>query len=478
MTFDEYMLQPDAERIMLIEFTRNDARNTRYFLSDSFYTTEPTDADPNVLYSATVSGQGLPQLRRQLNDLFSGNASTGFGTIEFAIREADFVKTGPDEKGVETMVLPRGTAVKVELVAPRSMYPRSDSILLLQGKVARTGGDSDGRFTVEITDGSNDFKQRELIVDQFPLGFGQVYNASPFPIDPATRTYAVHDGPIQAIDAVYDDGVQLGPFQYTVDLANGQFSLLLASAGIITVDFRGDNTGGYSASTEGVINRLLSRVGNTYATSFDVGLPTGAIGYYIQGTTTIGQALDELTEGFSGYWLVDRDATLKFGMYPLPSGLPSVVYTEDDLGLEGKVDYRDDDYLFSSVRYTYRPNWTPNQFTRIGASAAQADFARREALEGSVVDGAPIAEYEYYPSPVLKTYFVNISDAQTAANRILNLYRQPRIRLETTVPFNEALTIGQQVELNFSGATYFGAIVSVTDILDGNYPVQSIEVIS
>lgn len=478
MTFEEYMQQPNAERIMLIEFSRTDARATRYFLSDGFYISEPTDTDPNVIYTPSVAGQGLPELRRQLNDLFSGNASTGFGTIEFALREADFLKTGPAEKGVETMVLPRGTSVKVELVAPRNLFPRSDSILLLQGKVARTGGDSDDRYTVEITDGSNDFKRKELVVEEFPLGFGQIYNASPFPIEPSTRTYAVHDGPIQSIDAIYDDGVALSPAQYSVDLANGQFSLSVANTGIITVDFKGDSTGGYLASTEGIIEKMLARVGNTYTTEFDAAIPSGAIGYYIQSTTTIGQALDELSQSVAGYWLIDRDAVMRFGLYPLPSGLPTLVFTEDELALDGKVDYRDDDFLFSSVRYTYRQNWTPNQFTRLGATAAQADFARRESLEGSVVDGAPIAEYEYYPSPTLKTYFVNNADAQISATRILDLYKQPRIRLSTAIPFTEALRIGQQVELVFSGNSYFGSVLSVTDVLDGTYPVQQIEVIS
>jgi hypothetical protein len=237
-------------------------------------------------------------------------------------------------------------------------------------------------------------------------------------------------------------------------------------------------TGGYSATSEAVIEKMLARVGNTYTTDFSASLPTGDIGYYIQTTTTIGQALDEITQAFAGYWLIDRDATMSFNLYPIPSGSPDYVFTESELGLGGRVTYRDDDFLFSSVRYTYRQNWTPNQFTRLGATATQADFARREFLEGSVVDGAPIAEYEYYPSPTLKTYFVENGDAQISATRILNLYKQPRQRLETTIPFTDALRIGQTVELNFSGATYLGAVTSVVDVLDGNYPVQNIEVIA
>lgn len=475
MTFDEYLQQPEARRVLLVEIQRRDAVQTRYYLSDDFYITEPSDTPANLDYSPIIGGRGLPGLRRILNDIFTGNASTGFGTLELTNDVATYTDTMG--RGEATLTIPKGASVSVQVVAPRSEFPRNQFLNLLVGKTARTGFTSDGFFSVELVDGSDELAAMELEVEAFPLAFGYCFNVLPFLIDPAARRYAVHDGAIEAITAVYDDGVMLAPAQYTVNLSTGQFTLANAPQGVVTADVKGDKTGGvYASSTQQVIDRILTRLGVTVPRTFAPTIPTGEIGYFVESTQTLGQTLNDLTQAFAGYWLLDRLGVLEFAQYPIPTGVPSIIFTEQEI--IGEIESTQADELFNSVRYQYRRNYTPNQSVRPGASAAQADFARREAFEGQAVAGGLNPEFVYTPSPLLVTFFVNQGDAQTVANRILDLHKVPRNRMSLSVPFTETLEIGSLIEIEFFGQTYQASVTGVTDVFDGTYPVQEIEVIA
>jgi hypothetical protein len=89
-----------------------------------------------------------------------------------------------------------------------------------------------------------------------PLSFGKVFNARPKLIDAGALTYKFHDSAVSSI-VVRDNGVVLtgGGVGYTADLANGEFSLVSAPAGQITLDISEVNV-----EPEEIIREICKRV--------------------------------------------------------------------------------------------------------------------------------------------------------------------------------------------------------------------------
>lgn len=473
ISIDEYFQIPEAQRILLVEVQRNDAASTRYYMSDSPYVTEPSDTPANLSFAAAIGGAGLPELRRTLNDPFSGAASVGFGSITLV--ESLVTYTDNVGRGEATPILPRGAVVYMKIAAPRVIFPYSDAINLAVGKVARTGGDSDGTMTFEVTDGSETFKTKTVEISEFPLCFGFCRNVTPNLINPASLIYAVHDGPIQGITAVYDQGVALGVGQYTVNLATGQFTLNQSPVGVITADVQGAKPSGtWLQTTESICRELITRAGITLIQTY-TDIPANLVGLYITENKQLGELLNTLLVGCAAYWIVDPDGKFTAQLYPIPTLNAGPIFTEMDL--IDLVSFQDEDRLYSKINFTYRTNWTQYQ-SLDGATSGQAEFSNKNYLEASVVDGAPIAEYSYQDSPKLETLFDDLGAAQATANRLLTLYRQPRKIVSATVPFTQTLRLAQSVQIVFGSYHFHCSVIGLSDVFDGQYPTQKLELLA
>src|SRR5690606_16385768 len=93
-----------------------------------------------------------------------------------------------------------------------------------------------------------------------PLCYGRVLNVTPVFVNSSNLAYQAHDGPVEDIDQVYDNGVVLvfdtdktgSEFdsytvpsgKYATDISRGLFKLGSLPAGMITCDVYGDKTGG------------------------------------------------------------------------------------------------------------------------------------------------------------------------------------------------------------------------------------------
>jgi hypothetical protein len=468
----DYFAREDAERVLLLHIQRSDAPATCYRISDAPYATVAGDTPANVLYSPIIGGSGMPELRRTLNDPFEGGASTSFGQITFTSPEANYT-TGAGAQGTAVMVLPRGAVITAKVAAPREMFPLADALTLAIGKLNRASGSSEGELSVEIIDRSEFIAKQPINIDpeQGPRCFGYVRNFEAMQLSAADLLYAVNAGPIESIEAVYDDGVLLDPTDWTADLAAGRFTLTGSAVGKISADVKGAKFGGvWAASTQAILAGLLAEAGVTIAQSYD--LPTGTVGYAVTSHTTLGEVFNALTRGCAGYWLVNRLDTFVAAQYPLPVGGDE--FTEAQLLSE--VQRSVVDRLISKVNFAYRKNWTKYK-AKDGATDAQSTFAAGDGLTDSV-SITPAAEYVYDPAPDFITYFDQLSDAQGVAERLLDLYGVERQELTAVVPYRSALDIGSSVTLTFDGASYDCAVTSVVDVFDGNFPVQRITVIA
>ena len=472
-TIAEYFQQLDARRIVLLHIARSDANATTYRISSHPYATESTDTPASTLYSPILAE--LPEFRRTLNEIWDGGASTGFGTVTLIDDQAAYTNSVP-ASGFATMTLPRGAVVTVKMAAPRYLYPLSDAVTLAVGRVNRVGGDSDDRRTIEIVDQTKTIAAAPITVTPSvgPLTYGECYHITPVLTDPGTLKYAVHDGAVQSIDAVYDDGV---PVTFTATASAGTFTLALAPVGKVTADVKGakptiSGTPTYVTSTQAIMEQLISRAGVTgLSTSFS--LPSDTIGYHIPASTTLGQCLTDLAGGCAGYWLINRTGTLVVAQYPLPaSGGTTFPYTV----IIDQVTWTEWDRLHNPVRYLYKPNWSPGLQAKPAATTAVANFLAGQGEVGSV-SITPAAETTYTESPIFPTYFAGNSAAQTVAERLRTLYSVPRKLMECTLPYSETLSIGSTLTLSFNGTSYDGAVIAVADVFGEGPPVQRLTVL-
>jgi hypothetical protein len=193
-----------------------------------------------------------------------------------------------------------------------------------------------------------------------PVCYGECKNVSPVLVDSGTRTYAFHDGAVQAVDAVYDSGV---PYVgYTVNLGAGTISLTGADlTGLLTLDVKGSKTGGvYVNTTADIVTRLVEERAGFSSGNIDAGSVAalnadapGVVGLYVSSdSTTILQSLDELLNGAGGYYAIDRAGKLFMAQFKLPAGSP-VVTLDDDEMVEAKIALKTRLLPLKSVRVGY-----------------------------------------------------------------------------------------------------------------------------
>lgn len=109
------------------------------------------------------------------------------------------------------------------------------------------------------TDGGADLKNKPK-----PLCYGQALNVPAVIVDATNKIYQVNDGPVSDITAVYEGGNALTlTTDYTVDVANGRFTLLSSPARQITADVKGGTSSGTYVTTAADIARriLIDRCG-------------------------------------------------------------------------------------------------------------------------------------------------------------------------------------------------------------------------
>ena len=159
-----------------------------------------------------------------------------------------------------------------------------------------------------------------------PLAFGMVRNAEPIITDQTNLVMQVHERSIYSFAAVYDRGVLL-----TIDGADsadyaellawtpvagkykaykglGMIRLGSAPVGPVTVDFLGDNTGGYVDTAGTIIQRIVAwkagsvpPVDTTAFSTVETARPWVCGLYFRDGGSTMNEAVDRLA-GSIGAW--------------------------------------------------------------------------------------------------------------------------------------------------------------------------------
>lgn len=206
---------------------------TTRFLSNKGYVTKPTDTPASVVYSPYITG-GV-QFTETLS-IDGNSASLSFGDIELDNLSGD------RDSWLDDIWANRSIKVFIGDVS----WPRADFRQIFDGIVV--GIDSKSRSKINLKLGDKMQRLNNPIIEDLlggstankdryiPVCFGEVHNVSPLLVDPTTNVYQVHNGPIEDIIEVRDNGV---PVAFTKSLATGRFTLSAQPAGTVTASVQG-----------------------------------------------------------------------------------------------------------------------------------------------------------------------------------------------------------------------------------------------
>jgi hypothetical protein len=436
---------------------------TRY-MSNLGYVSTPSDTPASTAYDDIVVS--VPAIRSAMADVFRGRSLVSFGDI-------DIDNSGG---GLDSWLLDKWDGRPVLMYLGDPSWPKADFRLVFSGVVADIKARDNATLTLSIRD-----RQRLLDVPALttlvggtdstkdmrrPVCYGQCFRVRPLLIDSAARKYAVHDGQINSIDAVYDGGVAIAT--YTADLTLGEITLTAALTGELTVDLKGSKTGGtYVNKTADVMQRLITDrtqlvagdIDSTAVTALNTAVP-GAVGLYIdRDDATVLQALDLLVGGCGAYYAVDRSGKITCGQFDVGSGTPVVTLVDDDV-VEAGVALTNRMLPFKSLRVGYARFWSTNT---VGA-AALTEAARQRMAQQFLVAKATntlTGHLMALDDDVRESCFVSSGDATTEVTRLATLWGQIR-RVFRITGFLAAqqVKLGDTVALDFARYGLTGGVLA------------------
>lgn len=433
------------------------------------YATEPTDTPRSQPF-----GGRLQKFSFQRSILQSDIGQFTTGTGQIVIKNSDgfydqlsqvySIDGQPITIKLGRRDAPFDDAVLVAKLTAKGWAPDSDNIVIdledfsyklgvpMQSNVYGGTGDADG--------GADIAGKRK------PLAFGILLNISPVFLVPSLLIYQLHDGPVQSIDAVYDEAASLtnagdvanyaalvaasvSAGTYKTCIAAGLFKLGSAANGQVTADVHGDNSAGFIITTADIVrwairNRTsLNDPADLAASSFsDLNTQQPAqIGYYLSSDDdmTVATFVQTLMAGIGGWGGHRLDGTFEVRIFEAPSGNAVASFTRDDmLDPDIQKEALPDAYNPPPYRWRvpYQRNWTV-QTTNIAGSVSSArraflaePYRLAEASSVSIQTDHPFAPDR---DPVA-SWFANLADAQAEADRLIDLFKVTRAIYAMRVP--------------------------------------------
>jgi hypothetical protein len=267
-----------------------------------------------------------------------------------------------------------------------------------------------------------------------PLCFGECFNITPAVKNSATLQYQVHNGPIETVLEVRDNGA---PVPFTQTVADGTFQLQYSPFGTITATVQGAKPNAtYVNKIGSVIKTVLRNYGKQLLTS-DVdeagmdAVDTATnyeVGVYLDARENVLDLCQRIAIS-GGYYLVP-DITGKLKLVRMIADIVSAAtYTVkpsdmefQSLSISQKLD------VLGTVKLGYSKNWTPQ-------TSGLASVLKPEALAvlekpyyyEIATDATVVSRYQQVAEPVAQeTLLISQADATTEATRLLTIKKQPR----------------------------------------------------
>lgn len=417
-------LKKGGRYVTLIEV----ATDTPHYLSTVAYATLPTDVPANRMYTPVVA-DGV-DFSEKLS--LSGSASLSYGDIELHNEDGRF-DLWLDEVWVNR---------KISIAVGDVTWPRADFFTLFTGVVASLDSSNPGRLNITLRDklerlntpiseavlaGATENKDQLL-----PIAIGEVHNITPLLVDPATHTYQVHNGAVERIVEVRDNGV---PVSTTNALSTGKFSLVASPAGAITASVQGATP--YVNTVGGCVKLLVKSYGTpverfldsdidlTNFSNFETTNPQ-PVGVYIADKGNVLAVAQDIANSLGASLTMSREGKLRLVQLTFPPLTPTATITESDYEV-GSFAISDRPEVLAGVRLNFCKNWTVQESLDTGIPAAHKDLFAKEWLTCTSRDATTASTYRLYAEPEAKTtLLLRRVDAEAEAARQLNIWKTQR----------------------------------------------------
>jgi hypothetical protein len=479
--FTEWLKTSTAIRCVLVEATVKLAVGgsvvTRY-LSNRGYTTGSGDTPANTNYSARVTG-GI-KFTRSLS--LDGSVSLSFGDIELINTD------GALDDWLDDYWVNRSVTV---LVGDPN-WARADFRVMYSGLMTGIDSRKRDRVNLKLSDtlqrlntvvteaklGGSDATRAD---DHLPLCFGECHNVTPLLIDKTVNEYMVHNGPIESIIEVRDNGV---PVAFTPYLSTGKFRLSAQPVGVITVSAQGalldifdDSSDMYRNNAVDIIYTLMTRYGNTTTrlTDTDIDLAgittfrssnTQAFGLYLSGRENVLDVCNKLASSIGARLYVTESGKVGIVKLTLPWGGATKPVNSNDM-VDRTLEIKQVVEVVASAKIGYCKNWTVQNSLTTGIVQDHAALYAEEWLTQTATDSTAATNYNLFTDPVMvETNLLRTDEAVAEANRRLSLFNVPRRLLKFTgLPHMISYSLGSYIVLTHPrfglGAGKVGQITSV-----------------
>lgn len=497
--FQAWLESESAVRCTLVEVTATiGGVDTVLYISNRTYNTTSTDIPSNISY--------LPILKNSLNYSesipVSGQANLSFGDISIDNTNGeydswmDYVWTSRPINiyiGDAGAVRDDFTKIYSGIVADISFSDRNTINISIRSLTQKLN------TTLNMAKVGGTGVSKDLLR---PLLFGEVHNITPLQIDAATLEYMVHNGPIESIIEVRDNGVPLLPNTgYIADLTTGTFKLLRTPIGTITCSVQGEqNTvdsvtglitlGTWSFTVAKIIHLIITKYGSTIVSPAEVDLQAFSdfnalnqqpVGIYITQESNVISVCQELAASIGAQFTSTRSGLITLLKLSVPitdAGSRSI--TDDDI-VRNSLSISQKIPVQATIKLGYIKNWTVQTQLLTGIPEIHKTMYAKEYYYVSADDPIVRATYKLpsEPDPVNTLLITNSAGAvESEAARRLNLWKVPRYVFKLDcIPKFLNIRLGDMVRLThyrfgLSG-TKSGQVVSVqTDWYTGKVSLE------
>lgn len=425
--YKAWLKNDDAIRCILVEADNNNGSEQTTYLSNKAY----FDSSIGRVYKPIINGSSIQVVERIS---LSSNSFLSFGDIE--INNQD----GSRDSWLDYIWTSR--AVKV-LIGDIN-WPHSDFRTIFNGTIEDIDSANKGVLNLKVRDklqrlnmpltenklGGTTKNKDELL----PLCFGEVHNITPLLTNPATLEYQVHDGAIEDIIEVRDNGV---PVSFTKNLLDGKFTLNQSPFGRITASVQGFKSGTWINTIGDLIKTITTSYGDsnnrfalsdidvTQVDAFDAA-NQAPLGIYVSTRDTVLNVCNKLARSVGAQLVMSREGLLKLIQVTLPATGTPIQITENDI-VSGTLNLVEKVKIKSAIKLGFAKNWTVQENLETGIPADHKEIYKQEWRTVTSEDAAVKAAYKIESEPKqIDTMLIRESDATAEADRLLNIYKVPR----------------------------------------------------
>lgn len=470
-----------AELVYLLEITAYDpdlaATRVLRFASGRGFMTLPSETPANAWYeprilrpitftrtlfaNARVTGGG----KVGVGDIVLNNADQGLAYLrDLGIDGRDVVvRVGPEgaayPAGFTTFLT--GTAEQAEVGAATATIRLRDRLAVLQQPLQATLYAGTNSLPSGAEGTADDLEGKPK-----PILLGRRYHAEPVLVNTALLIYQLHDGPMQAIDAVYDQAVALtasgtdradlaaleaatiAAGQYDTCKALGLFRLGASATGKVTADARGDATGSYVDTPGAIVQRILTRfcgysTGDLDSATFTTlnAAANDEIGLHFTAAVTRQAAIDEALAACGGWLSPARDGLWQVGQLLAPSGTPDHEFSDVEILRVDTAATRDSGAGVPvwrvRLRYLPYPSFSASDIAGSVSEAVRARL-RQPWREGVGSDATVKTKHLLATEMTVETPLTKVLEAALEAVRLLTLHKVRRDYVQAEVWISEA----------------------------------------